>query len=263
MLWLLLAVGIVATVVALGSRDFWDPERWRILLDTDLLRLLGEGAIKTIWVGIVSLAISVVLAVALGRWGMSRHRPLRAAVAIYVELFRGLPLLLLIFFLYLGLPRLGLEISTFWALTVGISLFTSANLAEILRGGIDALGRGQREAAESLGMSERDSFFRVLLPQATRMMLPSAIAQLVILVKETSLGFVIGYTELLRNGRSAVEFLGSAYAPAIYVAVALFYLAINVSLTLLARRLARRPRVKPPAAEAELTSGVDSGGVRV
>lgn len=243
-IWMMVTVAVVAAVVALHTQQFWDPEHWKVLLNPDVLHLLYNGALKTLLVAVVSLGISILVAVQLGRWSFARRRLLRSVVVTYVELFRGLPLLLLIFFLYLGLPAVGVDISTFWALTLGVSLFTSANLADILRGGVEALGKGQREAAESLGLLDRQTYFLVLLPQAARIMLPSAVAQLVILVKETSLGFIIGYTELLRNGRSAVEFLGSSYAPAIYTGVALFYLVINAALTLLAHRAGRQPHAR-------------------
>ena len=241
-IWGIALVAIIVLIVSLGNQDFWAAERWTILANPDLLTLLVEGALKTIWVAIVSLIFSLLAAVIIARAAFSRHRWVRYATVTYVEVFRGLPLLLLIFFLYLGLPAVGLPISTFWALCIGIALFTSANLAEIIRGGIDSLGIGQREAAESLGISETAVFTRILLPQAARNMLPAGIAQLVILVKETSLGFIIGYTELLRNGRSAVEFLGSDYAPAIYVLVAVIFIIINFSLTMLSHRIARRKK---------------------
>ncbi|MGO1183603.1 MAG: amino acid ABC transporter permease [Micrococcaceae bacterium] len=242
-IWAIAVVGLALVVILLGQQNFWHPDRWLILFNTDLLLLLLDGAVKTLWVAVVSLAISLVVAVIIARANYSRFRWVRYCTIGYVEVFRGLPLLLLIFFLYLGLPALGVPISTFWALCVGIALFTSANLAEILRGGVDSLGFGQREAAESLGMSENSVFIRVLLPQATRNMLPAGIAQLVILVKETSLGFIIGYTELLRNGRTAVEYLGSGFAPAVYLLVAVIFIAINLGLTILARRVGREKQL--------------------
>lgn len=239
-IWAVAALAAIGVVLALGAQNFWHPERWAIVFNVDLLTLLLRGALQTLWVAAVSLAMSLIAAVVLARAAYSRHRWVRYCTVAYVEIFRGLPLLLLIFFLYLGLPALGISISTFWALCIGITLFTSANLAEILRGGIAALGFGQREAAESLGMSENAVFIRVLLPQAARNMLPAGIAQLVILVKETSLGFIIGYTELLRNGRTAVEYLGSGYAPAVYLLVAIVFIIINLSLTVLSNRLGQQ-----------------------
>jgi len=156
---------------------------------------------------------------------------------VWVEIFRGLPLLLLIFFIFLGAPQLGVVVPTFWALTLGISLYNSAVMSEIFRAGIAALPRGQAEAAAAIGMRKTQILRIILLPQAIRIMLPALISQVVTIVKETSLGFVIGYTELLRSGRVAVEYLGGQYAIPVYVLIAAIYLLMNIGLSKLARRI--------------------------
>jgi glutamate transport system permease protein len=173
----------------------------------------------------------------------------------WVELFRGLPLLLVILFLFLGLPQVGVTISTFWALVGGLTLYNSAVIAEIFRAGILSLPKGQTEAAYSIGLRRGQTLQLILLPQAVRLMLPALISQLVTLLKDTSLGFVIAYAELLRTGRNAVEFLGGRYSIPVYTAIAVIYIAVNASLSFLARWLDRRTRrkfgrtVQPSAAD--------------
>jgi glutamate transport system permease protein len=148
----------------------------------------------------------------------------------------------MILFVFLGLPALGVTVSTFWALVAGLTLYNSAVLGEIFRAGILSLPRGQTEAAYAIGLRQGQTLRIVLLPQAIRRMLPALVSQLVTLLKDTSLGFVIAYAELLRSGRNAVEFLGGKYSIPIYTAIAVIYIAVNGSLSLLARWLDRRTR---------------------
>jgi glutamate transport system permease protein len=200
---------------------------------------------------VLSMAVGAVLAV--GR--LSRRAWVARPAGVWVELFRGLPLLLLILFLFLGLPAVGITISVFWALVAGLTLYNSAVIGEIFRAGILSLPRGQTEAAYAIGLRRGQTLRLILIPQAVRRMLPALISQLVTLLKDTSLGFVIGYAELLRNGRTAVEFLGGRYSIPIYTAIAVVYIAVNTSLSFLARWLDRRTRrrfgqtVQPSAAD--------------
>jgi glutamate transport system permease protein len=200
---------------------------------------------------VLAMAVGAVLAV--GR--LSRRAWVARLAGAWVELFRGLPLLLLILFLFLALPAVGITISVFWALVAGLTLYNGAVFGEIFRAGILSLPRGQTEAAYAIGLRRGQTLRLILVPQAVRRMLPALISQLVTLLKDTSLGFVIGYAELLRNGRTAVEFLGGRYSIPIYTAIAVVYIAVNASLSLLARWLDRRTRrrfgqtVRPSAAD--------------
>jgi glutamate transport system permease protein len=151
-------------------------------------------------------------------------------------------------------------------ITWGLALYNSAVLAEIFRAGILSIDKGQQEAAFALGLRKTQVIILVLLPQAVRRMLPVLIAQLVVLLKDTSLGFIIGYFELLRGARSLVEILssrfGDIYTFQIYVAAAVIYIVINVLLSQLARMVERHTRrsAKTTAAPAELSADVEMGG---
>jgi glutamate transport system permease protein len=217
-----------------------DPKLWSVLLSRDLAQLLLRGVWATVVVAVASIVLSVAGGLLLAAARLADRGWVRGAARAWIELFRGLPLLVLIFFIFLGFPALGVDVPTFWALTAGISLYNSAVLAEIFRAGIRSLPRGQAEAAYAIGLSKVETLRLILLPQAVRIMLPALVAQVVIVLKETSLGFVIGYTELLREGRVAVEYLGGAYAIPVYVAVALVYLLVNLGLSRLAKQLESR-----------------------
>lgn len=233
----LVAIAAAYVLFQLNAKGQLDPRNWSILLNADLAGLLLEGLINTLKVAAVSIALSIVFGVLLAVGRLSPNPWVTRFTAVWIEFFRGLPLLILIFFIYLGAPSVGLPVDTFWSLVIGITLYTSASLGDIIRAGVGALPKGQTEAAMAIGLPRTKILRLILVPQGVRIMSPSLISQLVILVKETSLGFIVGYTELLRNGRSAVEFLGSEYALPVYVAVAAIYLVINLTLSQIARYL--------------------------
>ncbi|TCR80187.1 ABC transporter permease subunit [Rhizobium sp. BK376] len=212
------------------------PDLWATVFQPDLLNLLAGGLLATFEVSAVAIIMSVVLGALVTAGLMTRSVLLRAALRTWVEVFRGLPLLLLIFFLFLGGPVIGVDISTFWALVLGLVLYNSAVLAEIFRAGIDTLPKGQGEAGLAIGLSNAEVFCIILLPQSIRRMLPTLLTQLITLLKETSFGFVIGYAELLRDARTAVEYLGGSYSLPVYTLVAVVYMVINCILSEIARR---------------------------
>jgi len=173
----------------------------------------------------------------------------------------------LILFSFLFLPRVGIQTSAFGALALGLTLYNMAVLAEIIRAGILSVDRGQSEAAFALGMRKWQVMTFVLVPQAVRRMLPVLIAQLVVLLKDSSLGFIVGYAELLRTARSLVETLNFQFGPIytfqLYVGAGLMYIIVNVLLSQLAKYVEGRTRRNKKAAataEAELPADVQMGG---
>jgi glutamate transport system permease protein len=239
---LLLAVVVGAAVARLAANGAFEADRWQVLTQADVQRLLGRGLVATLRAAAVAMLLSMAVGGLLAVGRLSRRRWLARSAGAWVELFRGLPLLLLILFIFLALPVVGVTISTFWTVVFGLVLYNSAVLGEIFRAGILSLPKGQTEAAYAIGLRRGQTLRLILLPQAVRRMLPALISQLVTLLKDTSLGFVIAYAELLRTGRNAVEFLGGPYSIPIYTAIAVIYIVVNGSLAFLARWLDRRTR---------------------
>ena len=238
-----LVIGGAAWVLTkLAQKGQLSAQSWSIVFDPAVLKLFGGGIVATLAVAVCGMVISLVFGLVLAAGRLSPRAWLRIPARVAVELFRGLPVLMLIFLIYLGLPVIGIVIPSFWALVLGISLYNGALIAEIYRSGILALPRGQSEAAESIGLRSSQVMRYVLLPQAIRSMLPALISQLVVIVKESSLGFIVGYTELLRDGNGAVNFLGTLYILPLYVEIAAIYIIINVLLSLLARWVEKRSR---------------------
>jgi glutamate transport system permease protein len=266
----LVVAGIIAFVlVRLARNGQLDPQRWAVLFDPNsgVPQALGEALLATLRVAFVGMVLATVAGLLLAVGRLSDRAWIRAASSTYIEFFRAIPLLVVIFALYFVLPGFGVELSAFTALTGGLVLYNSAVLAEIFRAGILSVDRGQREAAFGLGMRKSQVMILVLLPQAVRRMLPVLIAQLVVLLKDSSLGFIIGYFELLRQARSLVEFFtptfGNQYTFQIYVAAGLMYIIVNLLLSWLARyaeRWSRRNKKAAATAEVELPADLQMGG---
>ncbi len=214
---------------------FWEPFT-RSGVQRILLRGLG-ATLRAAGVALV-LAIALGLLLAVGR--LSERRLLRQASGVVVEFFRALPLVLLIFFAFLGLPQLGIDIGAFGALVIGLTLYNGSVLAEIFRAGINAVPRGQTEAAYSIGLRKGAVTRLILIPQAVRTMLPTIVSQLVVLLKDSALGFIVAYPELLRSGRRIYTNIGNVIPTAIVVAT--IYILINLALSQIASWLERRQR---------------------
>jgi len=185
------------------------PDTWPMFADPAIWGFLFEGLRETIYIALVSVAVSFVfgLLFALGR--LSRRWWIRWPSIVYVEGVRALPVLLLI--VYFGIKGSSLfrpifgpdfDLPRFWAGVLGLSMYTSAVLAEIIRAGIVSLPRGQTEASRALGLSHAQTMRSVILPQALRLMVPAMMSQLTTVIKDTSLVGTIGVFELLRQGRT-------------------------------------------------------------
>jgi glutamate transport system permease protein len=220
------------------------PEMWEWILYTNIQLLLLDGLINTLRAFALAAVLSLVFGAVFAAGRLSDHRWVSRPAAAVVEFFRAVPLLILIFILYFGMSRgIGISISAFSALVLGLMLYNGSVLAEVFRAGVVSLPRGQREAAFALGMRKTQVMTNVLLPQALRLMLPTIISQLVVVLKDTALGFLILYPELLYQAR----FLGSQGqlgSPILQVAlvVGVIYITMCVLLAQLAHYLERRTR---------------------
>ncbi|HZX05645.1 amino acid ABC transporter permease, partial [Kribbella sp.] len=174
---------------------------------------------------------------------ISDHKWVRVPATFVVELFRAVPLLILMFFFYYGSLQFKLGLTPFWAVVLGLMLYNGSVLAEIFRAGIAAVPKGQREASYALGLRKNQVVRLVLLPQAISAMLPAIVSQLVVLLKDTALGFIITYPELLYVGKQMGGRLtyGFPYLPTYFV-IAIIYIGLCSVLSLLAKYLEGRSR---------------------
>lgn len=218
-------------------------------LGTQHLSLLWHGAVVTLQICALSVLFGGVLGVVIGLVSTGTIRALRWAAALYVALIRGIPVLLIIFFVYFGIPLMapGSSLSEYWAAVIALSVFASAYIGELVRGSIQAVPRGQFEAAEALGLSYAQRMCWVVLPQAARMIVPPGVGFLVVLIKDSSLVAVIGLIELTRAGNVVSSLTADPITT--YLIVGAGYFVICYALSALGHRYERRLGVHVKAPE--------------
>lgn len=193
----------------------------------------------TIQITILSLVIATILGVVFGMLKLSRSKLLRAPANIYISIIRGTPLIVQILFIYFGFPMaFGFKWDWMVASVVIMSVNAGAYMTELIRGGIEAVDKGQMEAARSLGLSYGQAMIKIILPQAFRVMLPSMINQFIVTLKDTSLLSVIAVRELVQNTKIIVANNMEAFI--MYAMVGLYYWVIVSILSSIARTIERR-----------------------
>lgn len=245
---------LVLAVLRLADRGIFDGERWDIFTEDSETweALVRRGLGATLRAAAVAGVISLVAGGLLATARTSQRRWLSRPAAVWIELFRGLPVILLMFF-----ALLALDFSPFRAVVVGLSLYNTAVIAEILRAGLRSLPGGQREAALAVGLTEGQAMRLVLLPQAVRRMLPSLVSQLVVLLKDTSLGYIVSYVELLRVNRELRDFFGSRYIFSLFLVTAALYIGVNLTLSRVAVHLEKRGSMKAAGGVLPAEAGPD------
>jgi glutamate transport system permease protein len=221
----------------------WASALWKPFTQSSTwLDYILPGLGHTLAAAAVAMVLSLVfgLVFAIGR--LSDHWWLWAPSGVVVEFFRAVPLLLLMFFIFFGVPFITEQpMSVFWAVVIGLTLYNGSVLAEAFRAGIKSVPSGQSEAGFAIGMRKSQVMQEILVPQAARAMLPVIVSQLVVLVKDTALGYIIAYSELLQLG---VNNLSANFGNVVQAAIvaALIYITVNASLTAVAGWLERRTR---------------------
>lgn len=238
------AAVVILALLALAVRQFaahgqFDSRKW-LPFEVGVIwtRFLLSGLLNSIKVTVLATIFTLPLGalVALGR--LSRTRAVSWLARGYIELFRSLPVLLLLYVFQLGLPRAGITLPVFWQLTIPIAISAIAYVAALVGAGVAALDRGQSEAAMSIGLRYWSMMRLVVLPQVVRRLVPALVTEVVAIFIATTLGYAVSYTELLHNAQT----IGQYYQVPVqaYLVVAAIYIAVNGSLSLLASRLQRR-----------------------
>lgn len=202
----------------------------------DNLKFLMEGFYVTLKVAVISIILSFIVGGAIGTLRFAKIPILSKLLAVVVETIRNLPLLLIILFTYFALPELGINMSITVSVIVALTVFESAMLAEIVRGGLNSIEKGQMEAARSSGLTYVQALRTVILPQALRRMVPNLVSQFISLLKDTSLAVVIALPELLHHAK-IIQAQQQSYVIPIFILIALMYFVVNYILSLIAQRL--------------------------
>lgn len=241
-----LCVVVFAALAALALLAFarhgqLSARKWEPYTQWPIQHYLLTGVVGTLEITAVSGAIALPIGVLLALGRISRSRIPRWPAALYVEVFRALPLLLLVYAFLLGLPELGVGMPQFWQLVWPIVLTNAAVLAEIFRAGLRAVPKGQDEAAAALGLRYGPTMRLIILPQALRQVAPALVGQVIRLLKDSTLGYVVSYFELLTAGKVLGEYDGTVLQS--FLVVAAIYILINNLLAMAATRLERRTAV--------------------
>jgi glutamate transport system permease protein len=223
------------------EKGLWTSAQWKPFTEPTVWNdFIIPGLKATLSAALTAMVLALAFGVLFSVGRLSEHRWLSAPAGAVIEFCRAVPLLLMIFFLFYGLPFvIQAPFPAFWAVVLGLTLYNGSVLAEAFRAGIRAVPRGQTEAAYAVGLRKGQVMQHILLPQAARSMLPVIVSQLVVLLKDTALGYIIAYPELLQQGVNVLPAnYGNLVAAAIVIAV--IYILINSSLTSFASWLERR-----------------------
>jgi polar amino acid transport system permease protein len=210
---------------------------WPAFFEALVSPFMLAGALTTIWLSVLSMAFGILLGFGAALMKMSRNPVLRAIAGFYVWLWRGTPLLIQLVIIYTGLPQVGLRLGVVTSALIGLSLNEGAYFAEIMRAGITSVDRGQHDAARALGMTYRSMMRIVVLPQATRVIVPPLGNQFLGMLKTSSLASAISMEELLRHAQelAQVEFR----VLEIYSVAAIYYLIMTTAWGFVQRRIER------------------------
>ncbi|WP_330333462.1 amino acid ABC transporter permease [Streptomyces sp. NBC_00536] len=232
----------------LFDTDQFTAAKWSPFEYEGIQRLLLKGLGNTLKAFAYASVFSLVLGAVLATGRLSVHRPVRWAATLCVEFFRAMPVLVMIFFIFVAL-----KVQPLPALVAGLTLYNGSVLAEVFRTGINSVERGQREAAYALGMRKTQVMTFVLAPQAVRAMLPTIISQLVVALKDTSLGYLITYEEFLHAGKLIASNLDYdlPFIPVVMI-ISPIYIGMCMLLSWFATWMARRQRRNPKTEAAQV-----------
>lgn len=272
-------IGSIASLLVLGGVVAWviivlaapresggivlpgmfDPSRWDVFTDPQVWSFIGQGVAATLRAAAVAAVGAIALGVVFSLMRSASTPWVRIPTTWILEFFRGMPVLLMMLFILLVAST-----GAFWAVVIALIVYNGTLIGEALRAGLAALPRGQREAALSVGMRDFQSKILVEFPQAFRQMLPIIVAQLVVLLKDTSLGYIVGYNETIRtNMNNLSSYFGNRYLFSLFIVTLVIYLAINLSVSWFARWLARwtasggrKVKVGPDPGTADPTTSI-------
>jgi glutamate transport system permease protein len=264
-----LAIVVAVVIQRLAEAGQFSMELWGPLISpahenfAAVWRVIGMGLLNTLRAAALAMIFSMLIGTVIAVARLSLGRTGRIPLVALVELLRGVPVVVSIYFATRVLPDIGLDFSGWpggaqmWYLVIGLTAYNSVIFAEIVRAGVLSLPRGQHEAALAVGMTPQQSMRLVRLPQAFRIMLPAIISQLVVVLKDTSLiAFVGNYEELLGAGERLVQILHNPIQT--FTVIALIYIAINYTLSRVAsyvqHRLSRSGQAAAQKAEEETTA---------
>ncbi|MCP3465481.1 amino acid ABC transporter permease [Bradyrhizobium sp. CCGUVB23] len=208
---------------------------------------LGQGLLITLWISLLTVVLATILGLLIAALSQSTLTIARLIGRIYVDVFRGVPSLMILLFVFFALPQIGLRTGPLTAAVIGLGLWGGSNIGEVFRGALSSIPHRQEQGARALGLTATEALVFVILPQAFRRALPPYVGQLTVLVQASALTSVVGVSDLLGSARQMIERLayvggGVSHAIEIYLGVLGVFFVICYSLTALANTIERRLR---------------------
>jgi glutamate transport system permease protein len=220
---------------------------WSFFARWTTWKFIGKGLLGTIEVALTAGVIALLAGMLLMLGRISQSKIANWLSTALIEFSRGVPTLLFIYFFFLFAPQLGLKLPAFWKITLPVAISAAGVVAEVLRSGVNAVPKGQREAALSLGMSRGSSFFKIIFPQALRFVVPAMISELVIVLKDTTFAYVVNYADLMQNAKVLISNYDALLS--VYLVAAIIYILINSLLNKLSVVIARKEKVEKVSIE--------------
>lgn len=239
---LLLGLLVIVAIRQFAISGQLDGKYWSFFLRISTWKFIGEGLIGTATAALFGITMALAIGFLMMLARISRFRFLNIMGTVLVEFTRGVPTLLFIYFFFLVVPQFGIKLLPLFKISIPVAISASGVVAEVLRSGVNAVPKGQREAAVSLGMRDSSVFYKVVFPQAIRYVIPALIAELVIVVKDTSFAYVVSYPDLMQNAKVLISNHDAMLS--VYLVVALLYILINYLLNRLSDFIAQKTNVK-------------------
>lgn len=229
----ILSLAAIALLLAMVIRQFYisgqlDPKYWFFFTKLTTWRFIGKGLLGTMEAAVVAGILAFILGLLLMLGRTSAFRVLRWISTAVIEFFRGVPTLLFIYFFFLTVPQLGFTMSALFKISIPVAISASGVVAEVLRSGVNAVPGGQREAALSIGMGNGKIFWKIIFPQAMRLIIPALIAEIVIVVKDTTFSYVVTFPDLMQNSKVLISNYDALVS--VYFVVSIIYVLINYLL---------------------------------
>ncbi|MBR1392074.1 MAG: amino acid ABC transporter permease [Lachnospiraceae bacterium] len=250
----IISLAALAALVVVIIRQFYitgqlDARYWSFFTRATTWKFLGRGLVGTLEASVVAgiVAFAAGFLLMLGR--ISSVKAVRGISIALIEFTRGVPTLLLIYFFFLVAPQFGLKLPPLWKIAAPVAISACGVVAEVLRSGVNAVPKGQREAALSLGMRNGKVFFKIVFPQAIRYVVPSLISELVIVVKDTTFAYVVNFPDLMQNARVLITNYDAMLS--VYLLIAVIYIIINYLLNKASAMVAKRRNSKTIAQRNE------------
>ena len=242
----LLSLVALALLIVLIVRQFYitgqlNARYWSFFGRMTTWKFLGSGLVGTLEAAGVAGVITFVAGFFMMLGRLSKHKVLRGLSTALIEFTRGVPTLLFIYFFFLVVPQFGLKLPSLWKIAAPVAISASGVVAEVLRSGVNAVPKGQREVAMALGMRDSKVFFKIIFPQALRYVVPALISELVIVVKDTTFAYVVNFPDLMQNARVLISNYDAMLS--VYLLIACIYIVINYLINKLSNLTAERRNI--------------------